>query len=756
MLKSAAAIVLLVLLGSSAHARSSARTREVVPLAVGTLHACAILRDGQVNCWGHGGLGNGMAQSTVGVLVTGLTDVIALAASENSSCALRADGTVRCWGENQHGQLGDGTTIGRTTPVTVVGLGQVVALAAGIQSYCARLANGQVRCWGQNLNGELGDGSQIERSTPVAVTGLDKVISLEGGRSHFCASTAAGLVYCWGSNSFGQLGQASRSFSTVALQVPNLSNIKQAATGSDSSCALNGQGQVSCWGTNIQGELGRGYFDASVQSHPVPEPVVSLTHVVRLAHGGGKAMCTIRSDDGQLWCWGGNSFGQLGIGTTSSGVPTPTQATSVGGAAVFVATSVDEGPELGYGFTCVLRGNGIVRCTGMNVFGMLGDGTTTDRSTFVSTILTGPAWNGQDISAGEATTCASKDDGTTRCWGNNNSGQLGVGDTASRLTPTDVVGLFTTTAALTANSGHSCVLMTDGTAACMGGNVNGSLGDGTLTARNRATDVSGLVTEKTVTSISAGFDHHTCVALSDGRAKCWGANSAGQIGDGSVTERLTPTYVYNLNSVVQITTGAAHSCALLLDGRVKCWGANDQGELGDGTTTRRVLPQLVVGLATNAIAIAAGRYHTCAQLVDDTVQCWGANYYGQLGANTSAGWWTTPLVVRSPDGSVLHGAVALSSGNDHGCAILASGGLTCWGDNYYHQLGDGTVTQRNAATPIAGLSLLSRIGAGWTHGCARRANGTTWCWGDNTNGEIGDGTTTPRATPVQLSTSQFP
>ncbi len=755
MFRSIASLVLVVCsLHTADAARSSSRTREVMPVAAGTYHACAVLRDGGVSCWGNGYLGNGDASQSTGVIVSGLTDVIGLAAGANSTCALRADGTVRCWGTNAQGQLGDGTTTVRFTPVTVVGLDTVVALTQTQLSYCARLANGQVKCWGNNYSGQIGDNTLVNRPLPTTVAGLTKVVSLAGGRDHVCASTAAGLVYCWGDNKNLQTAQPLSAPIKTATLVPNLSNIKQVGLGSRSSCALAGTGQVQCWGSNDYGALGRGFMAPYPENYQTPAPVVSLTNVVRLTHGGALTMCAIRST-GELMCWGANTYGQLGIGSTiDSYRATPTRASTLGDNAVFVATSAHS--DNAFGYTCALRGTGVVLCAGFNANGQLADGTTTDRSSFVSTTVNAMPWNGQDLTTGEGTTCAGKDNGSARCWGTNTTGQLGVGDELERTTPAAIVGLFTSAGAVTSGSGHSCVLMTDGTAACMGGNQFGQLGDGTTASHSRATDVTGLVTTKDVTSISASHEHHTCVALADGHAKCWGLNAGGQIGDGSAVNRLVPTFVYNMNNVVQVTTGAGHSCALLVDGSIKCWGDNDVGQLGDGTTTRRYLPVVVVGLATNAVAIAAGRYHTCAQLVDDTVQCWGANYYGQLGEpSTVGGSSVSPVTVRVAAG-VLHGVVALTSGNDHSCVVVAGGGLSCWGDNYYYQLGDGTQTQRNVATPIAGLTLLSRVSAGWSHGCARRANGTVACWGMNTYGELGDGTYTARSTPTFLSTTLFP
>ncbi|MBX3313773.1 MAG: hypothetical protein KF906_05575 [Actinobacteria bacterium] len=144
---------------------------------------------------------------------------------------------------------------------------------------------------------------------------------------------------------------------------------------------------------------------------------------------------------------------------------------------------------------------------------------------------------------------------------------------------------------ITAGGGHTCALLTNGTAKCWGYNYDGRVGDGTTTNRLTPTTVTGLTG---ATAITAGGGGHSCALLTNGTAKCWGNNGSGQLGDGTTTNRLTPTTVTGLTGATAITPGGGHSCALLTNGTAKCWGNNVDGQLGDGTTTNRLTPVTVL------------------------------------------------------------------------------------------------------------------------------------------------------------------
>jgi alpha-tubulin suppressor-like RCC1 family protein len=247
------------------------------------------------------------------------------------------------------------------------------------------------------------------------------------------------------------------------------------------------------------------------------------------------------------------------------------------------------------------------------------------------------------------------------------------------------------------------------------------------------------------TRISAGTEH-ACAIKEDGTVRCWGANFAGQIGDGTTVNRSQPVQVLSIGSVVSVAAGTAHTCALRATGTVACWGNNASGQLGDGTTNQRTVPVDVAGLS-NVKAIAAGSAHTCALAADGAVRCWGANVSGQLGNGSTSSAVLTPVAVLN-----LSGIAAISAGHAQTCALASGGLITCWGDNTIGQLGDGTTTSRpSPGTIVAGFKDAVAIGSGGDHTCALRATGALMCWGDNYGGQLGDGTAIDRPLPVTVT-----
>lgn len=246
--------------------------------------------------------------------------VQALAQGREHGCALLQGGRVKCWGENGFGQVGNGSDQPATTAVEVPALGSgVSAIAAGMYHSCAVL-NGGLRCWGVNSSGQLGDGSTTQRSTPVAVQGLGSgVVGVDLGIEHSCALLADGSVSCWGGSGFGRLlGDGSGSNRPVPGPVPALrSDVLQVSLGNDHSCARLQGGRLRCWGNNFGGPLG----DNSEVPRPEPVDVAGLTAgVSQVDLGLGGQSCAVV--DGGARCWGENTFGQLGDGS-SFGVPRP-------------------------------------------------------------------------------------------------------------------------------------------------------------------------------------------------------------------------------------------------------------------------------------------------------------------------------------------------------------------------------------------------------------------------------------------------
>jgi alpha-tubulin suppressor-like RCC1 family protein len=291
---------------------------------------------------------------------------------------------------------------------------------------------------------------------------------------------------------------------------------------------------------------------------------------------------------------------------------------------------------------------------------------------------------------------------------------------------------------------YTCALMTDATVRCSGGNRSGQLGDGTLNDRWLPAAVTALTTP--VSQIAAGTDH-TCAVMSDGSARCWGANAKGQLGDGTTINRLVPVSVPSLgNDVQQIASHYNHTCALMKDGSVRCWGENTYGQLGDGTTANKSLPVTVTALGGAAAQIGAGLYHSCALMTDGTVRCWGGAFDGELGTGHS-GVETHPLTVAG-----LGTATQISVGYDHTCAVMTDGSERCWGGDYYGEIGDGPSHIEARWDPFAAIgSGVKSIAAGYANTCAVMTDASLRCWGGGGVGTVGDGGSANRTSPVVIS-----
>jgi alpha-tubulin suppressor-like RCC1 family protein len=350
------------------------------------------------------------------------------------------------------------------------------------------------------------------------------------------------------------------------------------------------------------------------------------------------------------------------------------------------------------------------------------------------------------LAAGDSHTCALTNSGGVKCWGWNEYGQLGDGtiDATSpdpfQITPVDVSGLSEGVVAIAAGTEHTCALMDaahGGGVKCWGRNHRGQLGDGTEMDRLTPVDVKGL---SDVVAIAAGH-LHTCALTRGGGVKCWGDNYYyGQLGDGTTTERHAPVDVHGLSEgVVAIGADYFHTCAVMdgvHGGGVKCWGNNEYGRLGDGTTENRSTPVDVKGLSGRVVAIAPGGYHTCALTGGGGVKCWGRNWVGQLGDGTTKDR-LTPVDVKGLAG----GVTAITAGDSHTCVLTSSGGVKCWGLNLGVQLGDGT--KENRSTPVDAHippEGAVAITAGRDHNCALLAAAPAdrvWCWGANHYGQCG-------------------
>lgn len=336
--------------------------------------------------------------------------------------------------------------------------------------------------------------------------------------------------------------------------------------------------------------------------------------------------------DGAAYCWGDNSSGQLGDGTTTAS----TTPVLVSGGLNFASI------HAGYLHTCGLTTGGSAYCWGDNFFGELGDGTTTNRSTPVP--VSGEL-TFESIHASYFHVCGVTADGSAYCWGGNSDGALGNGTTTNGPTPDPgpVSGVLTFEL-ISAGSFHTCAVATGGSAYCWGLRSAGRLGDGGATTGDQTTPVP-VSGELEFESVSAAFAH-SCGVTTSGSVYCWGSSGAGRLGNGvTAGSENEPVPVSSVLVFASVSAGHAHTCGVTAGGSAYCWGFNGDGQLGDGTTTDRSTPVAVAdGLTFASISAQSG--HTCGVTTTGDAYCWGDNSAGQLGDGTTTGRLTPVRVAR--------------------------------------------------------------------------------------------------------------
>jgi len=351
----------------------------------------------------------------------------------------------------------------------------VAAISTGSLFACALLAGGSVSCWGYNASGQLGNGTTSNSASPTAVVTLGgNATAITLGNQHACALfSSTGTVACWGNDAMGQLGDGMVASSEVPKVVAGIAGATAIAAGEFHTCAVVAGGAVSCWGSDQYGQLGNG---AATASSP-PVMVKGVSNVTALA-AGGRTTCAIAN--GALKCWGNNLSGQVGSGAlTDGGVLAPVDVIDVAG-----ATAVSVGAD----HVCAVLPGGAVKCWGYNAFGEVGNGTTATTATPqpVDSLTAGA----QEVAAGYFHTCAVVAQGSIKCWGYNDRGELGDGVTTQYTFPQPVVGL-TGASAIAAGDDDTCALV-GGSVWCWGDNRVGQVGDGLL--GNSATLDGGVLT----------------------------------------------------------------------------------------------------------------------------------------------------------------------------------------------------------------------------------------------------------------------
>ena len=646
-------------------------------------HSVALKNDGTVWAWGqnqYGQLGNNTTtNSSIPVQVkddTGngfLTDVKFVAAGTSHSLAVKNDGTVWAWGYNYYGQLGNNTTTNSYIPVQVkdaAGTGfliltDVKAVVAGNSHSLAVKNDGTAWAWGNNQYGQLGNNTTTNSFMPVQVkdaagTGfLTDIKVIAAGSYNYLVAKNDGTLWAWGNNGSGQLGNGTLTHSSIPVQVKDatgtgfLTGITDMASGANQSLAVKNDGTLWAWGYNGDGRLGDGTTIQSLIPVQVKDGTGNsfLTDVKDVSTGNSHSLAV--KNDGTVWAWGTNYYGELGESTyTNSSKPVQVKDAAGTGLLAGITTVA-----AGNCYSLSVKNDGTVWAWGDSQYGQLGDNTTTQKNKPVQVkdaagadLLT----DVKAVAAGTSHSLAVKNDGTVWAWGDNSVGQLGDNTTTQRATPVQVkdaagTGFLTNVKAVVAGDSHSLAVKNDGTLWAWGNNGYGRLGDNTTVQKNKPVQVkdaagTGFLTD--VKAVAAGTSHSLAVK-NDGTAWAWGYNLNGQLGNATATDSSKPVQVKDdtgngfLTNVNTVAAGGSHSLAVKNDGTAWAWGFGNNGQLGNGATATSTKPVQIkdaagTGFLTGVTAIAAGSSHSLAVKNNDTSWSWGYNYYRQLGDSTNS------------------------------------------------------------------------------------------------------------------------
>ena len=578
-------------------------------------------------------------------------------------------------------------------------------------------------------------------------------VKFSAGGEHSCAVDSEGKIYCWGNNSYGDLGNGKEIESAVPVRVGDtgvLAGVKAASLSSGGlhNCAASDEGKVYCWGDNSFGQLGKDKLHTiDFSSIPVE---VDMTGVLK-----DKIIVSVFADEyntlaideaGSLYSWGRNTSGQLGCGTTSD-IELPVEVDITGVLNGKKIISADAGSE----HSCAVDDAGMVYCWGRNDKGQLGDGSTTDSAVPVEVDMSGEM-NGKEIkevSAGESYTCVIDTEGNVYCWGES------VDSEEHLPVKIDMGGVLASS--IDVNQANACVLSTLNKIYCWGKNFRGQLGDGTENDSLTPVEVnmSGVMKDKTIISIGAG-NNFSCAMDDAGEIYCWGANTWGQCGNGihdvlfdkGSSVKVVKKSELNGKKAVLIGTGLRNTEVVDTQGNIYAWG------------DFKLIPFALDnnGISKGISSMSSGDYHTCVIDEENSVYCWGSdNSFGQLGNNTTK---TDGKPVKVDTNGVLKDKkiILLSSGGFHSCAVDNKSKIYCWGNNKYGQLGNGETSDSLIPVEVDMTGVLKgktikSIQSGRVHTCVLDSDGFVYCWGNNSKEQLGDNTAKDSAVPVKVYTA---
>ncbi|MBI4661925.1 MAG: hypothetical protein HY735_24145 [Verrucomicrobia bacterium] len=817
-------------------------------LAAGMFHTVALKLDGSLWAWGDNSyrqLGDGaFTKKNIPTQVGQATDWKALAAGGYHTVAIRSGGTLWAWGRNFFGQLGDGTSADRNVP-TQIGLGtNWMALGAGEYHTVAIKSDGTLWTWGNNEQGQLGDGTFAHRNVPAQAGQAAGWVAATAGDFHTAAVKSDGTLWSWGYNAYGQLGSgsyfqvnipklvlnilsAAPAISAIPSQVTStrtamdpipitlsdsdipLERLSLSAESSDSTVVhpdgitFGGSGARRTLNivpdragkTSITVQISDGTFtnatwfeltvlpgnddwanamkltglDVTVSSSN-REATKEPGEPEHAGNRGGKSVwwtwtapvnCSVRLStegsafDTTLSVYTGDSLGALrqvaGNNDSSAGNWSLVEFQALSGITYRIAVDGFDGRSGDFALSLhtppTISGLGGRRLSAGEPVGpiqfVVSDSGTTAFDLAITATSSNPAVVPQEniVLAG---TGVNRTISVTPAPGNKGTAAIivRVTDGAGNVT-TQSIGIWVmdprvAKSKVAAGSGHTVLLKADGGLWAWGANTSGQLGDGTFLDKSIPTRV-GQATNWA--AVGAG-ESHTVALKSDGTLWAWGSNTYGQLGDGTFDRKNAPIQVGRSADWLGFSAGNGHTVALKSDGTLWSWGSDYYGQLGVGTAANdryggNVNAPTQIGAATDWVAVSAGDSFTVALKSNGTLWAWGSNYFGQLGDGTNG--WSAGGIVRHKSAPIQVGQatdwIAVVAGRDHTVAIKAGGTLWGWGRNYYGQLGDRTSEDRNVPTQVGQAKDWVALSGGFFYTDALKTDGTLWAWGSNFGGQ---------------------
>ena len=771
---------------------------RAINLFSGGSHVCALFKEGRIRCWGdneNGKLGYGHTNNIgddehpfrAGNVNVGQR-VQDMALSSNHTCALLEDKSVKCWGESRWGQLGPShlSDVGdNELPSSINSIRFDVdakKIIAGNRFTCTVLVNNNIICWGSNTSGNF---AQINYGF-LSQTNIGDILDITAFSNHICALLKNGQTKCWGRNNFGQLGlghirnignnenliivdnieiggRANHLISRFMYTKQTASTVNFNASSSYSSSSITSYS----WNFGDNTTTGTGqtttHTYASAGTYTV---TLTVTDSLNQTDTFSEKIKIDMPNSPPFFLNAFQSFTVHQGEVTSLSLEPGTDSESTSN---LTYTLVDS-PANGTLSDC-LGGTSDIICNytpdevsidDVTFTYKVNDGSVDSLEVVtVSLSVLPPKSPIIDISLGSDHSCVLFQNGKIKCWGQNNSGQLGYGNrnqighnNTPPLSELNLIDLGVDAIQIASGGASNCAVLTDGNIKCWGLNRFGQLGYGhtnNIGDNETLSSVDSISLGQKVVQISLGkeYDSHACALLETGDVKCWGSNRFGRLGYGprsSMNGNLETLSTLELGGkAVKVVAGYNSSCAIMEGGGLKCWGQNNRGQLGYGHTNTIGDDETLSGLETislpeSVIDVEIYSYNTCAIFQSGNSKCWGESRGVGQRVSDNIGDNETPFDLPNLNFGML--VDNFSAGDNHACALLRDNSIKCWGQNNYGQLGlgDPTNSRTSLVTNTTAVSLGQNaidLASGEDHNCALLVNGTLKCWGQNDYGQLG-------------------